>query len=383
MSRLSFFCSILLLIYSCRFEKKEVEEITEEIESVISLKYASGFSAYKINQGVILLTINNPWPEASKNLTYALIPRDLGEMPSLDFSNFDGVLSIPVNKLVLTSTTHIPALEALGQIEKLIGFPGLDYISSEITRDRISRGLIAELGANDQLDTERTIALDPDVFIGFGVSGTPRSYQTLRSANIPVIYNGDWMEHNPLGKAEWIKFFGLLLGEQKKADALFSEIETAYLDAKNLSAKANNIPTVLSGALYRDIWYTPGGNSWAAQLLRDAHSTYLWEGTSDTGSLSLSLEAVLQKAASADFWVSPSQFTSYQEMQDANPHYKELNAFKNKKVITYATSLGPTGGYLYFELGPARPDLVLKDLIYYLHPGLLADYEPVFFKPLR
>ena len=383
MRRLSFFGILLLFNFACRFESKQVVEYNEELKTVIPLKYATGFTAYKINQGVIFLTINNPWPEAAKNLTYALIPKDLKETPNLDFSNFDAVLPIPVDKLVLTSTTHIPALEVLGQIEKLIGFPGLDYISSDITRDRINRGLITELGANEQLNTERTIALEPDVLIGYGVSGTPRSYQTLKSANIPVIYNGDWMEHNPLGKAEWIKFFGLLLGQEEKADALFSEIETAYLDAKNLSAKANKIPTVMSGALYRDIWYTPGGASWGAQLIRDAHAKYIWEDTSDTGSLSLSLEAVLQKAASADFWVSPSQFTSYRDMEESNPHYTQFDAFKNKKVITYATSLGPTGGYLYFELGPARPDLVLKDLIYYLHPGLLADYEPVFFKPVR
>ena len=383
MNRLGLLWILIFINFACRFESKQVATFSEELHTAIPLKYATGFSAYKNNQGVTLLTIINPWPEASKDLRYALIPKDLKVAPDLGSARFEAVLTVPVDKVVLTSTTHIPALEALGQIHKLVGFPGLDYISSEVTRERINQGYVTELGANERLDTEKTIALEPDVLIGFGVSGTPRSYQTIRTANIPVIFNGDWMEQNPLGKAEWIKFFGLLLGREAEAKILFSEIESAYTDAKNLAAKAKTMPTVLSGALYRDFWYTPGGNSWGAQFLKDAHAKYLWENTQESGSLTLSLEAVLQQAENADVWIAPSKFISYAEMKESNPHYLQFEAFKNKKVFTYATAKGPTGGYLYFELGPARPDWVLKDLIYYLHPGLLEDYEPIFFKPLR
>jgi iron complex transport system substrate-binding protein len=191
------------------------------------------------------------------------------------------------------------------------------------------------------------------------------------------------MEQHPLGKAEWIKFYGLLLDKSEQANTIFSTIETAYLEAQKLASSALTTPTVLSGALYRDIWYMPGGQSWGATFLKDAHAQYIWGATPETGSLSLSLEAVLDKAHNADFWIAPSEYTSYQGMQQATSHYQQFKPFRERKIFSYAQTKGPSGGMLYFELGPARPDLVLKDLIYYLHPGLLTNYEPVFFKPLQ
>jgi len=152
---------------------------------------------------------------------------------------------------------------------------------------------------------------------------------------------------------------------------------------KSLATKAIQKPTVLSGALYKDVWYLPGGNSWAAQFLEDANVDYLWKESKETGSLSLSIESVLAKAQNTDFWISPSQFTSYEEMEKAGRHYSRFNAFQNKRLFTFAKTKGDTGGLLYYELAPNRPDLVLKDLVHIFHPDLLPDHEPFFFKPLE
>lgn len=346
-------------------------------------RYARGFTATFAEGGITYLTIKNPWPGAKRDFRYALVPREkLKEFtPSLE--GLDGVVGIPVERIILTSTTHVPALETLGMEERLVGFPGLEYISSPKTRRRIEAGAIQELGANEQLNTERVLFLDPDLVVGFGISGAPSSYQALEASGIPVVYNGDWMEEAPLGKAEWLLFFGLLLGEEEAAQSAFEQVEKAYKDAKALAAGATWSPTVLSGALYRDVWYLPGGDSWAARFIRDANARYLWGDTPGNGSLSLSLESVLEKGAEADFWIAPSQFTSYTDMERSNQHYAQFEAFRTKKIYTYALSRGPGEGMLYYEQGPGRPDLVLKDLIHWLHPGLLPGYTPVFFKPLQ
>jgi iron complex transport system substrate-binding protein len=139
----------------------------------------------------------------------------------------------------------------------------------------------------------------------------------------------------------------------------------------------------MSGALYKDVWYAPGGNSWAAQFIRDANGRYLWDDTEATGSLSLSLETVLSKAGEADFWVSPSQFTSYEEMEQVNRHYPEFRPFRDRNIYTYALSKGKTGGLIFFEVGPNRPDLILRDLIHIFHPEVLPDHDLYFFKPLQ
>jgi iron complex transport system substrate-binding protein len=146
---------------------------------------------------------------------------------------------------------------------------------------------------------------------------------------------------------------------------------------------ANQTPTVMSGALYKDVWYAPGGRSWAAEFIHDANADYLWKSTSETGSLSLSIESVLNDGKNADFWISPSQFTSYSELENDTWHYKQFKAYSSKNIYTYALSKGETGGLLFFELGPNRPDLILKDLIHIFHPKVLPDHTPVFFKPLN
>src|SRR5690606_35682871 len=109
-----------------------------------------------------------------------------------------------------------------------------------------------------------------------------------------------------------------------KADSIFKAIETDYQKTRLLASKAVNRPTVLSGSLYKDVWYLPGGKSWASQFLEDAYTDYLWKDTKETGSLSLSLESVLEKGRGAEYWISPSQYTSYTQMEEANRHYSQF-----------------------------------------------------------
>ena len=373
---------IVLLFMACKEKTKPVALDPIDQGKVSSIKYANGFSIEN-NGSYTVVEVYDPWPGAQKSFTYAFIPQEKLAVVTYPRDAYDAVVVTPVEKIVATSTTHIPALESLGALDKLVGFPDTEYVSSVRARELISEGKIRELGNNESLNTEMVIALQPDVIVGFGIDNQNSPYELLQKANIPVIFNGDWTEQTPLGKAEWIKFFGVLLNKEKKADSLFTQIESSYLSIKDLAKESTNTPTVLSGALYKDVWYLPAGDSWAAQFLNDAHADYLYKETEGTGSLSLSLESVLDKGRAAEFWVSPSQFTSYEEMEKANKHYLEFQAFKNQKVYTFAGTKGATGGLLYYELGPQRPDLVLKDLVHIFHPQLLPNHTPYFFTPLQ
>jgi iron complex transport system substrate-binding protein len=329
-----------------------------------------------------IIKVASPWPDADTGFTYALIPKDKMSTMTLNKDAYDAIIAVPVERIVVTSTTHIPALEALGVDDKLVGFPDTKYISSKATRKRIAAGQVKELGNNEAINTEMVLELDPEVVVGFGVDGQNKAYATLQRANIPVVYNGDWTEETPLGKAEWIKFFAPFFAREAKADSIFTVIESSYIKAKELAKTATEKPTVLSGALYKDVWYLPGGNSWAANFFDDAHADYLWKDTPETGSLSLSLESAIEKGRPAEFWISPAQFTSYKGMKEANRHYQKFYAFKSQNIYTFASTSGETGGLLYYELAPQRPDLVLEDLIHIFHPELLPNHKPFFFKPL-
>ena len=369
----------LMGIFSCKNEKPKSTVSPKLHSEEIEVNYAEGFSitdygSYKV------IEVKNPWPESEQVFRYALVNDEA------DFSSretFDAIIKVPVNKLIVTSTTHIPSLEMLNETDKLIGFPNLDFISSENTRKHIKSGQITEIGNNESINTETVINLQPDVLIGFAVNGSNKSFTTLERAGIKVVYNGDWTETSPLGKAEWIKFFGAFFNKTEEADQIFKNIENSYLEIKTLASTATEKPTVLSGAMWKDTWYLPQGNSWAATFIADANANYLWKDSEGTGSLALNIESVIEKAQHSDFWIGPGQFSSYQQMVDASKAYTQFSAFKNKEVYSFSSLKGETGGVIYYELAPNRPDLVLKDLVKICHPELLPDYDLYFFRALE
>ena len=200
--------TLFLLVISF-FGCKQNNAVSKEtaVSSANSIHYAKGLEIYK-QQGFSILKITNPWPEAKESFTYILqekngiIPDSLKQFP---------LIQIPLKSIVVTSTTHIPALELLGVENTLVGFPNTDYISSEKTRKRIDTGKVREVGVNENLNTEVLIDMKPDAIVSFGLNNSNPTLDNLQKSGLKVLLNGDWTEQSPLGKAEWIKFFGALI----------------------------------------------------------------------------------------------------------------------------------------------------------------------------
>ena len=370
-----FLAILTFLFVQCKNETKSETTISPKNE----VRYAKGFSIENYD-GYSVVKVKNPWPKATKTYIYILKEKN-GIVPDSLKQNL--IIPVPIKTIVVTSTTHISSLEMLDEVNTLVGFPHCDYISSEKVRARIDSGNIKELGNNHDLNTEVLLDLQPNVIIGYGIDNKNATLDNLQKSGLKVMLNGDWNEENALGKAEWIKFFGALFGKQKEADQLFTKIENDYLKTITIAKIAKTTPTILAGDMFEDRWYLPKGTSWGSLLLMQANSNYLWHETSGTGSLSLSFETVFEKAKSADVWITSGQFSSLKEMTDSNPHYAKFDAFKNKNVYSFSGKKGKTGGILYYELAPNRPDLVLKDLVKILHPELLPSYEPFFFEKLK
>lgn len=368
----------LLIVFSFVQCKKEINN-TAIIIPANEVKYAKGFSIIKY-EGFSIVKVSNPWPEANKTYTYILKEKN-GIVPDSLKNNL--TINVPIKNIVVTSTTHIPSLEMLKEEKTLIGFPNLKYISSQKVRALIDAKKIKELGTNQSLNTEVLIDLQPEVIIGYGLDNSNPTLDNLEKNGLKVLLNGDWNEQTPLGKAEWIKFFGALYGKQEISNKIFTKIEKDYLKTLEIAKKATSNPTILAGDMFEDKWYLPQGTSWGCQLLKEAKGNYMWAETTGTGSLSLSFETVLEKAKEADLWITSGQFSTLKEMTDANPHYAQFSAFKNKNVYSFSGRKGKTGGILYYELAPNRPDIVLKDIVKILHPELLTGYKPFFFEKLK
>ena len=376
MQKIIAFVLMVLLWSSCKQAATDQSQ-NNNMPNELSVKHAQGFTIEQ-HDGYSVLEILSPWPDSEQAFRYALIKT---KRPA-DSLQFDAMVTVPVQSLVVTSTTHIPSLEMLEVQDRLVGFPFADYVSSPKTRALIEANKVKELGGSQEINTEVLIELSPELVVGYGVDGTNKNLNLIEKAGIPVIYNGDWMEQTPLGKAEWLLFFGALFDKQEKASQLFNQIESDYNQVKEIAKNAKSKPTVLSGAMYKDIWYLPKGTSWAAAFIADANGDYLYKDSQGTGSLALSLESVLVKAQNAQYWIGPGQFSSLSQMEQANKAYASIAAFNQKNVFSFTTKVGPTGGVIYYELAPNRPDLVLKDIVKILHPELLPDYNLYFFSLL-
>jgi iron complex transport system substrate-binding protein len=360
-------------------KKSENGKVKESTNSKNAIEYASSLSINKY-EGYSIVTVSNPWPEANKNFTYILKEKN-GSIP--DSLQKYTTIQVPLKSIVVTSTTNIPFLEMLGVEKSLIGFPHTDYVSSEKTRKLIDAGAVKNIGQNEKLNMEQLIELEPNLIVTFGVDNNNPMIDNLQKSGLKVLIQADWMEQTPLGKAEWIKLYGALFGKEKEAKTLFDGIVKNYNDAIQLVANQKPTATVLYGSMYQDQWYVARGNSWVARFMKDAKANYLWANVEGTGSLSLPFEKILEKAKTAKYWIATGSFKSIAEFENSNPHYSQFDATKSKNVYTFESKLGATGGTIYYELAPSRPDLVLKDYIKIFHPELLSNYTFTFAQKLN
>lgn len=175
----------------------------------------------------------------------------------------------------------------------------------------------------------------------------------------------------------------LFFNKEKEADSVFNFIEGEYLKTLALANQSSANPTILSGVVYGDAWFLPGGQNYAARLFKDAGGEYLWATDPSSGYLELSFESVYTKAKDAELWIGVGSFNSLSEIKAADKRYSMFKSFENGNVYTYNARLGAKGGSEFLELGYLRPDLILKDLTKILHPEKLPNHELFFHKKIE
>lgn len=369
-----------LIFSSCKNNKQIEKPILVNTATVSkNIKYAKGFTL-ETHKNYKEITVTSAWPNSTETFKYILIKA--GQKPPKHSSN-TLIINVPIKKIVVMSTTNIPALEYLNVEKSLVGFPNTDYISSKKTRQRIDDGKIKDLNNDLDINMELLLDINPDLVIGFSVNGSNKSLNKIQKFGVPVVFDGAWTEQTPLGRAEWIKYIAAFFDKDEEAHILFNKIEKDYIEAKQLATHTKIKPTVLSGTLFKDVWNVPGGHSFVAQFLKDANTDYIWKNDNSTGSLHLNFENVLEKAQNANLWIGSGAFKNKEDMLAMHKGYSYFDAFKNNKIHTFTKEKGSKGGLLYFELGPLRPDLILKDIIKIAHPEVLPNYESYFFKPLN
>ena len=369
---LVFIAFIVLFITHCS-KKRDVKS-----EPSLDVKYAKGFSIRK-DHGATWVTVNHPYQGATSGYQYLLVPRGA---PVPEHAADVQVIETPIETIVCTSTTHIPHLDYLGVTDKLVGFPSTDYISSETARKRIDAGFVKDLGIDKGMNLEVLYTLKPSLVMAYTTAADLGQLKKVREMGLPVVLNGEYLERDPLGRAEWIKFTSLFFGKEKVADSIFAMVEKEYNTTRDLLANVQQKPSVLCGTVYGDAWFMPGGRNYASKLLLDAGNNYLWASDTTNGWLEISFESVYSRAKDADLWIVGS-FDTFEQLKAADQRYSLFKPFETKQVYNYNARKGAKGGNDFLELGYMRPDLILKDLVKIGHPELLPDHELYFHAKLH
>jgi iron complex transport system substrate-binding protein len=341
------------------------------------IDYATNFTL-EYDKSYQVLTVVQPTQGGSPE-SYVLVKCGAPTPPLTGDLAGASMVTTPVTSLYSGSTTHLPNLVALDRLDVLTGVASKSLISEKEVLDRVAQPGVVEYAAAGTVDAEAVVAGKPGVVITAGTDDP--AYAVISAAGIPVLANAEWLETDPLGRAEWIKYFAALTGTEAQAAEYFDAVEQRYTALADKVASAEPVQ-VVPGQPYQGTWYVPGGQSFNSHLIADAGGTTAWADDPSTGSVSTDLESVLAKAGKAPVWLASTTWTTKAEALAEEPRFAEFAAFQSGSVWNAAKDVTAEGGNNYYELGIARPDLVLGDLVAILHPDLMPGHDFAFYLQL-
>jgi iron complex transport system substrate-binding protein len=361
----------LALLTACGEAGSDPAFVKIEEAKSLEIKYSTGLRISEIGDGY-RVEVRNPQDSTELLATYHFSRKEGSNNAE------QSVLHIPTASVALNSTTFVPYFDKMNALENIAAVSYTSRVSNPKLQEKIKAGEVLEIAGSDGVDMERLLKSEPDALMAyvFGES----SFEHIKAQDIPVILNMEYLETNPLGRAEWVKLIGCMLDRYDEADALFNDIVMYYNEVRNLANTATSSPVVFSGSKYEKVWFTPGNGSFVAQFIRDAGATYAFEHIDGQGNVELDFESVLSTINVADYWglivSSPTEFMLSDLLRLA-PEYALFNAFKQGQVFVCNTTKSD-----YFGEAVLEPQVILADLVAILHPELLPRHQHTYFRPV-
>lgn len=289
---------------------------------------------------------------------------------------------IPIERIACLSTTHIGALPLLGMEDKLVACSNILNIYNPYQRKRVEQGLIHQIGKGMSKNDEQIAAVGAEALLQ-GYQQSSEKDEDLIAAGTHVLLYNEWKENNPLGRAEWMKLTGILLGANRKADEAFQKIEKDYLAVKELVSSVSDTVQIMYGQDYKGVWYLPGELSYVTALFNDAKVKFDVTPGKVSGA-PYSFERIFTKHRHAKMWICMmvGKIKTLDEFLALNERYRHFDAAQTGLVYVDRKRCNEYGGNDFWESGLCRPDLLLKDIIKICHPELLPDYETTYWYKL-
>ncbi len=378
---LSTYCGLLiiLLLVSCNQKQhgKGSQPDIKRTDTSSLVRHARYFTIEKAPDYTEVAVLN-PWSNERKVLQKYILVEKGKHLPSPLPEGT--VIHTPLERVISFSSVQCGVLAELQQVNTIAGVCEPEYIQKiPAIKEGIEKGTITDLGLAANPNVEKIMLIEPEVILASPLKES--GYGHLEKIGLPVLECVDYMEKTPLGRAEWVRFYALFFDQETLADSIFNATSDAYNSLKAKASKVEKRPSVLTETKYGPIWYVPGGQSYAALLLKDAGAAYCWENDSTSGSLSLSFETVLDKAEHADFWLIKhfgEHDMTYKKLKSEYEPYSYFDAFRKRHIYACNTAQAP-----YYEELPLHPDRVLKDLIRIFHPELLPDHHLRYYKKIE
>ncbi len=363
----------VLLFLSCSGGRGQ--EDCDAMGDSIAFRYARLIHIYNIGDSCRLVVIDNPWSAGKELHRYVLAPQEI--TISQKIQEQGTVVRIPLEYTTVFTSVHCRLLQDIGALEQISGVCDFEYVQSPEVIRRVREGKIGNMGSALNPNIELILSGHTD---GMLVSPFEQSgYGTLERTGIPLVECADYMEPTALGRAEWVRFFGMLFGRERQADSLFQAVETNYNRLCQLVRNVKQRPRLLCDQMNGAAWYVPGGRSTIGRLYQDAGADYLFADRNESGSVRLSFESVFNRAHDADIWFikyGRNGDHTYASLKEDNPKYTRFAPYRNRRIYGCNTLTTP-----FYDEEPFHPDLLLADAIHILHPDRLPDHQLHFFKP--
>ncbi len=354
-----------------------VDYFPEKAEITAAENFSVDYSGnYKV------VTVNG----STQTYTYVLVQCGTPTPAGMDFPANTRFIEIPVERTITLATTQVIHLIELGVLDSLVGMDSFLYISAAEVREMIAADVLEEVSPNFELNIEVLLDTEPDIVMMDDYD--PGRADLLAEVGITGVVNADYLESDPLGRAEWLKFSSLFYNAEAVAADAYSEIASAYNEARELAATVpeDDRPVILWNAIspFSDTWGLPGPGSFAGVLIEDAGGIIALADEAPDGIAYLSLEVVYDGALDADVWITNLfGVAALDGLLAIDSRYADFAAVQNGNVWNNSLDVSENGGNNYYELGVTNPHLILQDLVAIFHPELLPDHEFAFHEPLE
>ena len=368
-------CAILWCTCSCTSSGN----IDDYNMAIYTPTYATGFRIVGAEgKQSTIIRVTNPWQSANDVETMLFIARGGEKAPD----GFRGqVLQGDAKRVVCMSSSHIAMLDAIGTVESVVGVSGKNFITNPyvVAHQRT----IADVGYDGNMNFELLVAQQPDIVLLYGVTGACTMESKLNELGIPYVYVGEYVEEDPLGKAEWLIALAEIVGLRQQGLTYFSELPQRYEQLKSIAAAAQTpAPKVMLNTPYADSWFMPSTTSYVARLIADAGGDYIYQQNTSNHSLPIDLEQAALLTTQADIWLHVENINSLDDLRRQLPKFAHMPCVQRGEVYNCDKRRVAGGGNDYWESGVVHPDVILRDLIKIFHSELVSE-EFVYYRKIE